>query len=125
MQMKSNYTQCLKYLGKAIKRERRACGLTQEEVGERVSLDRVTIGYIEQGRRAPSIHTLLSFAQLYHVPVSAFFSEIDDNYETIDVIVTQEEILDVKVKPQGTVKVSQQPSRRDTRRDTKKDANRS
>ncbi len=70
----SSYRSCLTALGSEIRKRRESLGLTQEEAGEILSLDRVYVGYIEQGRRAPSLRTLFSISKAYGVPISTFFS---------------------------------------------------
>lgn len=62
-----------KQLGSQLKKIRKACGLSQEAVGELVGMDRVSIGYIEQGKRAPKLRTLHVLAQTYHVEMRDFF----------------------------------------------------
>jgi transcriptional regulator with XRE-family HTH domain len=53
---------------------RRSRNLTQEQVAELIGMDRVSIGYIEQGRRAPKLSTLFSLANVYDVEMQDFFS---------------------------------------------------
>lgn len=48
-----------KQLGQHIQALRKAREITQEELAARVNLDRVSIGYIEQGIRTPKLRTLL------------------------------------------------------------------
>lgn len=38
-----------------------------------VGMDRVSIGYIEQGKRAPKLKTLYALAQVYNVDMQDFF----------------------------------------------------
>jgi len=61
-------------LGHHIQQIRRSRNLTQEQVAELIGMDRVSIGYIEQGRRAPKLSTLFSLAQVYDVDMQEFFS---------------------------------------------------
>lgn len=60
-------------LGRHIQEIRRSRNLTQEQVAELIGMDRVSIGYIEQGRRVPKISTLFSLAQIYDVEMRDFF----------------------------------------------------
>lgn len=53
-----------------IRRER---GLTQEQVAEQLGMDRVSIGYIEQGKRTPRLSTLYALSQCYDIEMQAFF----------------------------------------------------
>lgn len=41
-------------------------------------MDRVSIGYIEQGKRAPKLSTLHALAQAYDVSVGSFFNFEDE-----------------------------------------------
>lgn len=47
-----------KSLGKSIQKARKEAGLTQEELGYKVGISRAYMGYIEQGRYAPSLEVL-------------------------------------------------------------------
>ena len=73
----NGYQERLVVLGRRIQSIRKARGFSQEKAGELVALDRVTIGYIEQGRRAPSLQTLFALAEAYKVDVIDFFTESD------------------------------------------------
>jgi len=53
-----------------IRELRLARGYSQEQLGELVSLDRVSVGYIEQGRRTPSLKTLYNLAQAFDIELS-------------------------------------------------------
>ena len=61
-------------LGHHMQQIRRSRNLTQEQVAELLGMDRVSIGYIEQGRRAPKLSTLFSLARVYNVDMQEFFS---------------------------------------------------
>ncbi|MBR2836497.1 MAG: helix-turn-helix transcriptional regulator [Coriobacteriales bacterium] len=71
---KQAYSKQFKELGQNMKYIRKARGLTQEQAAELVELERVTVGYYEQGRRTPRLVTLYTFAKAYNVDISAFFS---------------------------------------------------
>lgn len=57
-------------LGRRLKTLRLLCGLTQRDVAAYVGLSRVAVGYLEQGRRAPSLATMHSLATLYGMSIS-------------------------------------------------------
>jgi len=57
----------LRRLGKELRDLRAAAGLTQEEVQERVGVDRGTLIQIEQAKRAPQRRTLTALLNLYDV----------------------------------------------------------
>lgn len=62
-----------KQLGAHLQEIRKARGLSQEAVGALVGMDRVSIGYIEQGKRAPKLKTLYALAQAYRVDMQDIF----------------------------------------------------
>ncbi len=57
-------------LGSRVRRARRNRGLTQEELAEKVGISRVYMGYIEQGRHAPSLEVLQKIAGVLKVHLS-------------------------------------------------------
>jgi len=59
-----------KALGKKIQKERKRLGLTQEELGHRVGISRAYMGYIEQGRYAPSLEVLEKIAKVLKIKSS-------------------------------------------------------
>ena len=60
-------------LGKRLQSIRKERGLSQEDVAEVLHMDRVSIGYIEQGKRAPRLQTIYALAALYEVSVADVF----------------------------------------------------
>ncbi len=64
-----------KILGRKIKSFRKRLGMTQEELAERVNLTSTYIGFIEQGRNAPSIKTANKIAKELKVSLSDLFSK--------------------------------------------------
>lgn len=63
-------------LGKRVQDIRKRKGYTQESLAAVSGLDRVSIGYIEQGRRAPQLSTLLILSKSLQVKLSDFFDGI-------------------------------------------------
>ncbi len=59
-----------KALGKKIKQRRKKLGLTQETLAHKIRISRVYMGYIEQGRYAPSLMVLEKIARVLKVPIS-------------------------------------------------------
>ncbi|MDR1412960.1 MAG: helix-turn-helix domain-containing protein [Actinomycetes bacterium] len=66
-----DYKLFLRQLGAQIQSVRKCRKLSQEALAQKVGLDRVSIGYIEQGVRAPSMKTLLNIAIALNVDVSS------------------------------------------------------
>jgi putative transcriptional regulator len=62
-----------KVLGMKIQKNRKELGLTQEDVADKVGISRAYMGYIEQGRYAPSLEVLEKVAKALKSPISDFF----------------------------------------------------
>ncbi len=60
-------------LGARIQSIRKTRKLSQEEVGHLLGMDRVSIGYIEQGKRAPKLSTLHALSKVFDVDIREFF----------------------------------------------------
>lgn len=59
-----------KVLGKKVQRFRKKTGLSQEAVAFKVGISRAYMGYIEQGRNAPSLEVLQKVAKVLKVKLS-------------------------------------------------------
>lgn len=59
-----------KKLGKIIQRRRKDEKITQEELAEKIHISRVYMGFIEQGRYAPSLEVIEKIARALKVKVS-------------------------------------------------------
>ncbi|KKP68177.1 MAG: Helix-turn-helix domain protein [Candidatus Roizmanbacteria bacterium GW2011_GWA2_35_19] len=62
-----------KVLGKKIQKRRNVCGITQEELANKVNISRAYMGYIEQGRNSPSLEVLEKIAKALKTSISSFF----------------------------------------------------
>lgn len=58
-----------KVLGRKIQRKRNEIGLTQEELADKVGISRAYMGYIEQGRNAPSLEILSKIARILKISI--------------------------------------------------------
>jgi DNA-binding XRE family transcriptional regulator len=67
-------------LGKHVSTLRKGSGLTQGEVAEKIGVHRSYIGFIEQGRRNPSIATLYRLSIVLGTPLEKIF-DYDPNAE--------------------------------------------
>ncbi len=56
-----------------VREQRTGLGLTQEQLGQAVSLTRQSIIAIEQGRFTPSVHTALMLAAVLNTSVDGLF----------------------------------------------------
>jgi transcriptional regulator with XRE-family HTH domain len=63
---------CLKF-GREVRRLRLARGLTVEQLAQRCSLTPNHIGSVENGKRAPSLFTILALASGLGVPPGELF----------------------------------------------------
>ncbi len=59
-----------KLLGKRIQKIRKKTGMSQEEVAHKIKISRAYMGYIEQGRNAPSLEVLQKIASVLKVKLS-------------------------------------------------------
>lgn len=69
-----------KRLGNTIRAIRQMRGLTQEQLAERVGLDKSYLGRLENGRRTTTLETIKRIADALNVnyAVLLLFTEIDD-----------------------------------------------
>lgn len=70
-------------LGKKIKSLRECSNLTQEQLAEKIELERDTISKIENGKRFPSCKTLEKIAQVFNIKYSDLFN-FNDFDNTVD-----------------------------------------
>lgn len=75
--LKTGYQDFLTALGRRIQVLRKGKGLSQERLAERLGMDRVSIGYVEQGRRSPRLSTLYAIADALDVRVIDLFEGIE------------------------------------------------
>lgn len=61
--------------GERLKQARKLAGLTQEELGKRVSVEKMTISKYESGKIHPSSGTLISLSRALDVDIDYFFRE--------------------------------------------------
>lgn len=69
-------------LGKNIKSMRRKRGLTQEELGKRIGVEKSAVSRWENGDRKPKIDHLNNIALVLEVPLGALLSD-NDLYESV------------------------------------------
>ncbi|MEJ0009127.1 MAG: helix-turn-helix transcriptional regulator [Alphaproteobacteria bacterium] len=66
----------LKELGKAIRAQRKAAGLTQEQLAERCGYDPTYISMLENGHRNPPVLTLFNLARHLGQPLFQILKDI-------------------------------------------------
>ncbi len=67
-------TQFLKQFGQRIAHLRKAKGFTQEKLGFAVGVSPAYIGFIEQGRRNPTIANIYKISKVLNVSLKDLFS---------------------------------------------------
>ncbi len=60
----------LRHLASVIQQRRNEMGLTQDELAEMLDLTDVALGYIEQGRRYPSLPFLFYMCRVMDIPIT-------------------------------------------------------
>lgn len=60
-------------LGKRVQKARKQIGFTQEDVADKVGISRAYMGYIEQGRNAPSLEIIEKLAKVLKIPIRELF----------------------------------------------------
>ena len=68
-------------VGERIREERLKAGLTQEELGEATDLHYSFIGYIERGKKKPSLRTIEKIANALNLPVSDLFRTVEQKQQ--------------------------------------------
>ena len=61
--------------GQRVRKARKACKLTQEELAARVTMTRTSVTNIEKGRQKLLLHTLFDLASALEVPVAQLIPE--------------------------------------------------
>lgn len=72
----TEFEQFKKRLGKRIQELRIEKGYTQETLAAAIGMDRVSIGYIEQGIRAPKLSTLWSLCTTMQITLKDLFGPL-------------------------------------------------
>ncbi len=71
--MKTSVDQVYKELGKRIVKARNAKGMSQEKLAADSGIDRSHMGFIEQGRRKPTLSTLFKIAKSLGMTLEQLF----------------------------------------------------
>lgn len=58
-----------KTIGKRVQKRRSEVGYTQEKLAEMIGISRAYMGFIEQGRNAPSLEVLQKIAKALKIPL--------------------------------------------------------
>jgi len=68
----------LKGVGRALFDERKRCGLSQQQVAERMGVEPETVSRIENGVIAPTLVRLRQFANIYGCSLEALLTQVSD-----------------------------------------------
>lgn len=60
-------------VGKNLREFRKETGLSQEQLSNRIGVDRTYVGKIERGKKSPSIKTLKKLADELDIHIKEFF----------------------------------------------------
>jgi len=74
--MTSSIDQIYKELGKRIVKARNAKGLSQEKLATESGIDRSHMGFIEQGRRKPTLSTLHKISKTLEISLEQLFKDL-------------------------------------------------
>lgn len=86
-------------LGVAIKTERSALGLSQEQLAERAGLHRTYVSDVERGTRNPSIAIVERLADALELPISVLFdraSHAVESRESVEVLLVEDDPRDLQ-----------------------------
>lgn len=71
-------------IGENIRRERKAAGMTQEELGKKIGISQQAVGNYESGRRKPKIKTLVRFSNGLNVSVAELLAGMLDDTDPVN-----------------------------------------
>lgn len=64
-----------------LKYYRHECGLTQQQVADRLKIERSTYTYYETGKTKPDINTLIKIAKVFNINYTALLEGVEDELE--------------------------------------------
>jgi transcriptional regulator with XRE-family HTH domain len=70
-------------LGTRIASLRQSCGLSQAELAQRLHISTSTVGMYEQGRREPSVETLIALSRIFGVSLDYLLSGRPDTIRDV------------------------------------------
>lgn len=87
-------------LGNAIKEQRYALGISQEELASRAGLHRTYVSEVERGERNPSIVSIEKLAQALEVSFTSLFDRTGQNpgaREAVEILLVEDNPIDVEL----------------------------
>lgn len=67
-------------IGRNIRRIRRQCNMTQEQLAEKINGDQKMISKIETGKARPGLSVYLQIANVFHVSIDYFLIDALENH---------------------------------------------
>ena len=64
-----------------LKYYRHECGLTQQQVADRLKIERSTYTYYETGKTKPDINTLIKIAKVYNISYTQLLQGVEEELE--------------------------------------------
>jgi CheY-like chemotaxis protein len=87
-------------LGNAIKEQRSALGISQEELASRAGLHRTYVSEVERGERNPSITSIEKLAQALEVSFTSLFDRASQDSgarEAVEILLVEDNPIDVEL----------------------------
>jgi CheY-like chemotaxis protein len=87
-------------LGNAIKEQRNALGISQEELAARAGLHRTYVSEVERGERNPSITSIEKLAQALEVSFTSLFDRTgrpSESREAVEILLVEDNPIDVEL----------------------------
>jgi CheY-like chemotaxis protein len=87
-------------LGNAIKEQRRALGISQEELAARAGLHRTYVSEVERGERNPSIASIEKLAHALEVSFTSLFERTGQRsgpQEAIEILLVEDNPIDIEL----------------------------
>ena len=75
-------------LGENVRRLRKRCHLTQDELAERIEIDQKRVSKIERGEARPNLILCLKLANAFHVSVDALLDGVVE-YEMVQTLLNE------------------------------------
>ena len=66
-------------LSRTLKRLRKNCGFSQQQVADSLKIDRSTYAYYEIGKTRPDVNTIIKLSKIFNVPYTEIFEEEETN----------------------------------------------
>jgi transcriptional regulator with XRE-family HTH domain len=66
-----------KKLGNKIKELRKLRNFTQEDLADKVQVDRSYMGFVERGEKNPTLLTLIKIAKAFKIPLAELFKDVE------------------------------------------------